>query len=335
MAAFSRAQYSEEQWEEVRQLAVIKSRDLESEGRRHQAVGAPATNYATSRRKRRGQDSASTVASGIDAPSAASSGDGVTSLPIVRAPVTGYVSCLLRATEIVSKKAGVSRMPATSARATIHRTTRSKQSVSWVDDVSDDDVDGAAIAPSSSSIVADSRDASQELSASPGASCSSDCTTGCSSPVARSGSSISHRNIDSSSSSSNRPLVDRWALNGLPPSPALPVLSLDTSLGSLFLRPGVRYLFRHRSDTGCDCEHFLYVTDMHLHCSSSDSRVDSQGNYVPVSTARDLLLLSDYPRRTFLARAVAKKCGVCLLWSARYVVYGDRLADRSPMLYCQ
>ena len=57
VAAFSRAQYSEEQWEEVRQLAVIKSRDLESEGRRHQAVGAPATNYATSRRKRRVQDS--------------------------------------------------------------------------------------------------------------------------------------------------------------------------------------------------------------------------------------------------------------------------------------
>jgi snRNA-activating protein complex (SNAPc), subunit 3 len=137
-------------------------------------------------------------------------------------------------------------------------------------------------------------------------------------------------------------------VHGLSPSSALDVLPLDVSLGSLALRAGVRYLYRHGTDASCDCEHFLYLTDMHMHCSSNGSSNSSSSsnsnvtinsassrNAFPLFQFQDRPLLRSYPRQTFSAKAIAKKCGVCLLWSARYVVQGDRLADKSPMLYCQ
>lgn len=130
-------------------------------------------------------------------------------------------------------------------------------------------------------------------------------------------------------------------VHGMPPSSALRVLPLDVSVGSLVLRAGVRYLYRHGTDSSCDCEHFLYLTDMHMHCcgninsSNSNSNSTASVNAFPMFQFQDLPLLGSYPRQTFSAKAIAKKCGVCLLWSARYVVQGDRLADKSPMLYCQ
>ena len=133
-------------------------------------------------------------------------------------------------------------------------------------------------------------------------------------------------------------------VHGLPPSSTLEVLSLDVAMSSIALRAGVRYLYCHGKDSSCDCEHYLYLTDMHMHCcgnSSSNGSCNitvnstSKMNAFPLLQFRDRPLLRSYPRQTFSAKTTAKKCGVCLLWSARYVVHGDRLADKSPMLYCQ
>ena len=114
-------------------------------------------------------------------------------------------------------------------------------------------------------------------------------------------------------------------------SAELNVQSQNTALQSLNLRVGVRYLFRHGSDDSFDCEHHFYVTDMHLLCPHDIG--PSSANRLSLS--RDMPLVRSYPRQTFAARTLAKKCGVCFLWGARYAVYGDRLADKNPMLLCQ
>ena len=50
---------------------------------------------------------------------------------------------------------------------------------------------------------------------------------------------------------------------------------------------------------------------------------------------RDPTSRAAYPRRSFHARVVSKKCMACRLWGARYEVHGDRLTDRDPFLFCQ
>ena len=122
-------------------------------------------------------------------------------------------------------------------------------------------------------------------------------------------------------------------LHGLPPDCELEALSLDVPISALKLRPGVRYLYRHGSSTACDCEHFIYLTDMHLYCPTANGRDTSHA--IASHHMRDLPYRHLYPRQTFSAKAVAKKCAVCLLWGARYIVFGDRLADKSPILYCR
>jgi snRNA-activating protein complex (SNAPc), subunit 3 len=122
-------------------------------------------------------------------------------------------------------------------------------------------------------------------------------------------------------------------LHGLPPDCTLDALSLDITISSLKLRAGVRYLYRHGASTTCDCEHFFYLTDMHLYCPTANSPDTSQA--IASHYMRDPPLRRMYPRQTFYAKAVAKKCAICLLWGASYIVFGDRLADKSPLLYCR
>lgn len=122
-------------------------------------------------------------------------------------------------------------------------------------------------------------------------------------------------------------------LHGLPLDCGLEALSLDIPISALTLRPGVRYLYRHGSSTTCDCEHFIYLIDMHLYCPTPNGRDTSHA--IASHHMRDLPYRHLYPRQTFSAKAVAKKCAVCLLWGARYIVFGDRLADKSPILYCR
>ena len=160
------------------------------------------------------------------------------------------------------------------------------------------------------------------------------------------GSGSESRNGSGSSTKDSNSRCDKreslLELNGLPASSTLTILSIDTNIASLLLRSGVRYLYNQSGGTSGDREYFLYVTDMHLHSSNRGSTNNPDSANSGMSTSkdkpasyRDLPLISSYPRQTFQVRTVVKKCAVCLLWSAQYVVYGDRLADRSPMLYCQ
>ena len=77
---------------------------------------------------------------------------------------------------------------------------------------------------------------------------------------------------------------------------------------------GTRYLYCHKSG----CEHFLYLVGIRSY-----------------NKINDLPHRSAYPRLTQQAKMKRRKCGVCEIWSAEFVVYYDRLAAVSPMFYCR
>ena len=87
-----------------------------------------------------------------------------------------------------------------------------------------------------------------------------------------------------------------------------------TFLSSLQFRLGVRYLYCHLNA----CEHFMYFSDVHLR--SFDSEESD---------------ISVYPKMTYRGNMWRRRCGVCNLWSAKCVVYDDRLAVDNPTFYCQ
>lgn len=88
----------------------------------------------------------------------------------------------------------------------------------------------------------------------------------------------------------------------------------DTLLEDLEIELGKRYVFCH--DFGC--EHFIYFTDIHM-----------------FSKTVDLPNEEDYPRLTQQAKMKRRKCFVCDVWSAKFVVYNDRLSSENPTFYCQ
>ncbi len=81
------------------------------------------------------------------------------------------------------------------------------------------------------------------------------------------------------------------------------------------LQLATKYLFWHQSS----CEHLLYLTDMHLHHSDADCGVAAP----------------QYPLNTFLKQSVHRRCEVCDVTTAKYLVFGDRLAESSPCLFCE
>eukprot|EP01041_Mallomonas_annulata_P008654 gene8654-17857_t len=87
----------------------------------------------------------------------------------------------------------------------------------------------------------------------------------------------------------------------------------DTEIGKLQLRLGMKYLFCHQSGR---CEHFLFCSDIHLYNPHMD----------PVA-------VEAYPRITYQTINKRRRCSICLAWSARYVVFGDRLSDMNPTFY--
>jgi len=96
----------------------------------------------------------------------------------------------------------------------------------------------------------------------------------------------------------------------------VPVLrQQDTRLDSLRLRLGARYLYAHK---GGRCEHFLYCSDVRLHNRNFDTQPRE-----------------NFPLVKFQCTRKMRKCSICVAWSARYVVFGDRLADTSPCFFCQ
>jgi hypothetical protein len=132
---------------------------------------------------------------------------------------------------------------------------------------------------------------------------------------------------------------------------ALTVLSMNsTLLSSLKIRLGLRYLFCHMKQI---CEHFLYFSDLRLFNTATDYQQLSMPSSSTTPTAttpstsatprsshqhrqhQHQSLSETYPKLTYLTKLVRKKCEICLLWSAQYLVYGDRLVVNNPTLFCQ
>jgi hypothetical protein len=76
---------------------------------------------------------------------------------------------------------------------------------------------------------------------------------------------------------------------------------------------GTPYLYTHAGG----CEHVLYLTNVQP-CGGSEEGVDAA-----------------YPKETFRARVLQRRCDVCDTLSAAFMVYGDRLAETNPCLYCE
>ena len=91
-------------------------------------------------------------------------------------------------------------------------------------------------------------------------------------------------------------------------------IARDVALQNIPMRLGMKYLFWHASG----CEHFLYLTELRMHTAVYD-RINKV----------------DYPLVVYQNKLRRRRCGVCEIWSARFVVYNDRLASSSPAFYCQ
>ena len=87
----------------------------------------------------------------------------------------------------------------------------------------------------------------------------------------------------------------------------------DTPLSDVAFRLGRRYLFQHQGG----CQHSFAVYDARI--------------YEPF---RDPPIM-DFPRTTFMSAMRRRLCRVCDQIPAALVVFGDRLADESPMYLCQ
>ena len=116
---------------------------------------------------------------------------------------------------------------------------------------------------------------------------------------------------------------------------------------------GVPYLYTHAAG----CEHVLYLTNIIVPQRGNIVHTPpwEEGNFShpiairptsPNTTADAGAIASEpetglavalgrFPRESYRARAKQRRCRVCDLRPAQYVLYGDRLADCSPCLYCE
>ncbi len=86
-------------------------------------------------------------------------------------------------------------------------------------------------------------------------------------------------------------------------------------LKDMLVRVGVRYLYAHMNGS---CEHYLYFSDIRLYNSAVDEGVTDA-----------------YPVLHIQSYNCMRRCCVCEVWSAKFVVYGDRLAESNPSFLCQ
>lgn len=88
----------------------------------------------------------------------------------------------------------------------------------------------------------------------------------------------------------------------------------EARLDDMDLSIGARYLYCHE----WGCEHFVYLTEIRA-----------------FHPRRDPLTVDAYPRLTQHSRMRRRKCGVCKVLTAQFVVYDDRLASKNPTFFCQ
>jgi hypothetical protein len=99
----------------------------------------------------------------------------------------------------------------------------------------------------------------------------------------------------------------------------------EARLSRLRFRIGMRYLYCHLNA----CEHFLYFSDVHLHT------MDLAAASSRAAVSNDTVARSLYPKLLYRGRMNRRLCGVCNLWSAKCVVFDDRLAVDNPTFFCQ
>ena len=94
--------------------------------------------------------------------------------------------------------------------------------------------------------------------------------------------------------------------------PEPPVKSMETPINSLSIRLYTPYLYCHRGK----CEHIIYFTDVRmLHATDSHK--------VP-----------DYPILIFKGRERRRKCALCRIHHARFIITEDKEMPESPMYLC-
>jgi hypothetical protein len=75
---------------------------------------------------------------------------------------------------------------------------------------------------------------------------------------------------------------------------------------------GVKYFFYHQTT----CQHHFIIDDVYLF----NRRVE---------------IASSFPRDSFVKKIRTRKCEVCLVLSAKLVVFGDRLMEDNPSFFCE
>jgi len=86
-----------------------------------------------------------------------------------------------------------------------------------------------------------------------------------------------------------------------------------TLFNDLSIRIGFQYLYCHQGN----CEHFIVFTELRS-IKNSDPKNKSL-----------------YPLQTFQGKLRRKKCRICNIYNAKYIVYDDYLSPESPCLYCE
>jgi hypothetical protein len=93
----------------------------------------------------------------------------------------------------------------------------------------------------------------------------------------------------------------------------------SAQLQCMDLRPGVPYLYTHASG----CEHVLCVTD-----------IRPAAEHPSGGTAALVQGSNGFPREVHRAPPTQRRCTVCDLLAAQFVVFGDKLAPCSPAFFC-
>jgi len=86
----------------------------------------------------------------------------------------------------------------------------------------------------------------------------------------------------------------------------------DTLFRDLSIRMGAQYLYVHQGN----CQHIITFSNLRL---VSDQ--DNQDKTV-------------YPIHIFQSKIKRKKCRICDINPAKFITYGDKLADENPYFYC-
>jgi len=85
------------------------------------------------------------------------------------------------------------------------------------------------------------------------------------------------------------------------------------TFNDLTIRMGAQYLYVHQGN----CEHIITFNDIRLL-----NEQDNQNKNL-------------YPLHIFQCKIRRRKCKICDIYSAKYVTFGDRMAQDNPCFFCE